>query len=231
MITPNDLAGYQTLCSEFTQPDDLVIPSWSIDSKDWRFAKDAYMVGFQTDKSGYINVYTSTSHKDGPGISSGSQLWRVYRKMPCPTHLDDKKVTGGTDARSIPNLCDQGTTPINTEFKVRFSDFPSKPKAKTDDDGKPPLAYIPWKALDEIAQVQAYGHRKYHDYNNYRKGMEIGRNLSCAMRHIGKYMEGQDLDEESKRNHLAHAACRIMFVLQNLADGVAIDDRFKPTQP
>ncbi len=99
--------------------------------------------------------------------------------------------------------------------------------AKTNDEGKPPLANLPWAGIREVAMVQAYGHSKYKDFNNYRKGLEVSRNLSCAIRHISDFMDGHDLDSESGRNHLAHAACRLLFVLQNLNDGVAIDDRYK----
>lgn len=100
-------------------------------------------------------------------------------------------------------------------------------KAKTFDDGKAPLSMVPWAGVRSMALVQAYGHKKYGDYNNYRKGMEISRNLSCAIRHISAFMDGEDLDPESKESHLGHAMCRLAFVLQNLADGVAIDDRYK----
>jgi hypothetical protein len=100
-------------------------------------------------------------------------------------------------------------------------------KARTYDDGKAPLAYLPWAALDELAMVQSYGEKKYGSFWNYRKGMEVGRNLSCAIRHIRDYMDGQDTDKESGRSHLGHAMCRIAFVLQNLKDGTAIDDRYK----
>jgi hypothetical protein len=108
---------------------------------------------------------------------------------------------------------------------------PGKEKAATHDAGKPPLAHLPWAGVEEVAMVQAYGQEKYKDFNNYRKGMEIGRNLSCAVRHISDFMQGESLDPESKRSHLAHAACRLLFVLQNLHDGTAIDDRFKPKLP
>ena len=101
-------------------------------------------------------------------------------------------------------------------------------KAETYDEGKEPLAYIPWAAIDELARVQAYGYKKYGDYNNYRKGLEVGRNLSCALRHIRDYMEGANYDRESGLNPLAHALCRIAFVLQNIKDGTMIDDRYKP---
>lgn len=102
-------------------------------------------------------------------------------------------------------------------------------KAATYDDGKAPLANLPTAGLRAIAAVQAYGHRKYGDFWNYRRGMEISRNLSCALRHIYAYLDGEDLDPESRENHLGHAACRIFFVLQNLKDGTAIDDRFTST--
>jgi hypothetical protein len=104
-------------------------------------------------------------------------------------------------------------------------------KAKTDDSNKPPLAMLPWAGLREVAYVQAYGHKKYKDFFNYRKGMEVSRNISCAMRHLSEYMDGQDLDAESGRLHVAHAACRLLFLLQNLKDGTAIDDRYKNEPP
>ena len=99
--------------------------------------------------------------------------------------------------------------------------------AKTYDDGKEPLAWLPWGGIDEVSKVQMYGHKKYKDFNNYRKGLSVSRNLSCALRHIRDYMDGRDTDHESGNNPLAHAACRILFVLQNLKDKVAIDDRYK----
>lgn len=100
-------------------------------------------------------------------------------------------------------------------------------KAQTYDDGKEPLAHLPWAALNELSRVQAYGQKKYGDFYNYRKGMEVSRNLSCALRHIRDYMGGGDKDHESGLHPLAHALCRLSFILQNIHDKVAIDDRYK----
>ena len=108
-----------------------------------------------------------------------------------------------------------------TEFQVDMN------KAKTYDEGKLPLANLPWAAIDALSTVQQYGHGKYGDFNNYRKGMEVTRNLSCALRHIRDYLTGHNTDAESGCHPLAHALCRIAFVIQNLKDGVAIDDRYK----
>ncbi len=103
-------------------------------------------------------------------------------------------------------------------------------QAKTDDSGKPPLACLPWAALKEVSMVQAYGQEKYGDIYDYRKGMKVTRPASCALRHIAAWMEGEDLDNESKLNHLAHAVTRLLFILQNLNDGTAIDDRPETTK-
>ena len=99
--------------------------------------------------------------------------------------------------------------------------------AETYDEGKDPLAWLPWAALTELSKVQQYGHGKYKDFNNYRKGLEVSRNLSCALRHIRDYLSGSDTDLESGLSPLSHALCRIAFVLQNIHDGVEIDDRYK----
>jgi len=139
----------------------------------------------------------------------------VYRKMPCPKAGDHDKAW--RDAQ------------LAAQQRRAESEFADavRPKAKTNDDGKPPLAYLPWGALREVAKVQAYGHKKYGDFFNYKKGMEVGRNVSCSMRHLADFMDGNDLDNESRISHLAHAACRALFALQNLLDKTAVDDRYK----
>lgn len=101
-------------------------------------------------------------------------------------------------------------------------------EAKTDDSEKPPLANLPWHALDEVAMVQLYGQQKYGDFHNYRKGMRVSRSVSCVIRHLRAYMNGEDNDLESGRLHAAHAAARCLFLLQNIKEGTAIDDRYKP---
>ncbi len=104
--------------------------------------------------------------------------------------------------------------------------MPRHLKAKTNDHGKPPLAMIPTAGIREVAKVQEFGFQKYKDFHNFRRGMEASRNASCAIRHIYAYMDGEDVDKESGLSHLGHAACRLMFLLQNIHDQTVIDDRF-----
>ncbi len=128
----------------------------------------------------------------------------VYRKMDVPRHEGEANLHVGD---------------------LKWINEPNK--AKTNDEGKPPLAMLPWGGLRRVAMVQAGGHKKYKDYHNYRKGMEVSRNISCAIRHLADYMDGLDIDKESGECNLAHAATRILFAIQNLVDGTAIDDRYK----
>src|SRR6478752_108298 len=76
-------------------------------------------------------------------------------------------------------------------------------KAQTFDSGKPPLAMLPIAGIRAVANVQAYGNQKYKDWDDWRKGMESRRILSCALRHIYAHLDGETLDPESKQPHLA----------------------------
>lgn len=103
-------------------------------------------------------------------------------------------------------------------------------KALTYDDQKPPLAMLPPEGMRAVARAQAYGHRKYGSFHNFRKGLEASRLANCIVRHVMAWMDGEDLDPESGEHHLAHAATRAMFALQNIKDGTLIDDRYKKSE-
>lgn len=134
---------------------------------------------------------------------------RFYRKIPVAKQ--------GGDEQWSPQAVAAAAQPVRARTQALS-------KAKTDDSAKPPLAWLPWGGLEEVAWVQEYGYKKYGDRLNYLRGMEVSRNISCAQRHLAAYMRGDKIDSESGRSHLAHAACRLLFALQNVADGVAIDD-------
>lgn len=92
------------------------------------------------------------------------------------------------------------------------------------DNGKPNMCYIPYEALEEIAKVLDYGAIKYSPWN-WKKGISFNRLLSATMRHLGQYNSGQDVDDETKISHLAHAACNLMFLLYFEKHRKDLDDR------
>jgi hypothetical protein len=157
--------------------------------------------------------------------------YTTYRKIPVANHRDTasdetKALIAATEGQfPTVTVTVPGADPLTKTKALEV--MASTLKALTYDDGKPPLANVPPEGLRAVARVQAYGHKKYGDFNNYRKGMEASRQMNCIVRHIMAYMDGEDNDKESGESHLAHAATRLMFALQNIKDGTMIDDRFK----
>lgn len=143
----------------------------------------------------------------------------VYRKIPVAKQGD-----------SDPSWREASDKLHDQMGEVGIDSIAGQAKASTHDEGKPPLADLPWKALRQVAQVMAYGGRKY-DKDNWRKGLEVRRNCSCAIRHIADYLDGQNNDPESFANPLAHAVCRLLFILETTESGTSIDDRYRPAEP
>lgn len=97
-------------------------------------------------------------------------------------------------------------------------------KAPKKDDGKPPLNLLAPQFLVAVAEVLAFGAKKYASWS-WTKGKEWGRDYAAAQRHLNAWWDGQDLDPETGLSHLAHAACDIMFLLVSQARGLGTDDR------
>ena len=99
-------------------------------------------------------------------------------------------------------------------------------KAVKQDDKQPTPELLPFAALVEVSEVLAYGARKYAP-GNWRKGLLWSRLLGAALRHLFAWGAGEAKDPETGRNHLAHAACCILFLLEyEQVGGYAhLDDR------
>jgi len=104
-------------------------------------------------------------------------------------------------------------------------------QAVKQDDKKPTPELLPFAALVEVSEVLAYGARKYAP-GNWRKGLLWSRLLGAALRHLFAWGAGEAKDPETGRNHLAHAACCILFLLEyEQVGGYAhLDDRWKGRQ-
>jgi len=93
------------------------------------------------------------------------------------------------------------------------------------DQGKAPIGLLPAQALEEVAQVLAYGAEKYGTHN-WRGGMAHSRLYDAALRHLLAFIDGQDLDDESGKEHLAHAICGLLMLLESRKKGYGKDDRY-----
>ena len=82
------------------------------------------------------------------------------------------------------------------------------------DADKPMMNLMPASAELEVAKVLTFGAKKYGAENWRRVENADDRYMAAAMRHINAARRGEVLDDESGLNHLAHAACCLMFILE-----------------
>ena len=89
----------------------------------------------------------------------------------------------------------------------------NKQEAKAD-AGKPQLTLVPRQILFDIAEVRAFGVKKYNDPDNWKQ-VDIQRYRDAAFRHFMAYLDDpQGNDKESGLPHLAHLACNIAFLCE-----------------
>lgn len=87
------------------------------------------------------------------------------------------------------------------------------------DDGKTQYALLPPNALQRVADVLTYGAVKYPSADNWKRVDNAhDRYLNATMRHVEAYRRGETVDPESGHEHLAHAVCSLLFLLEGFTD-------------
>jgi hypothetical protein len=94
------------------------------------------------------------------------------------------------------------------------------------DSGKAPIHFLTREFLEGVAQAQAFGAKKYGDYN-FCKGLAYTRLLDAAMRHLMAFTWGENNDNESGESHLSHAAANINMLMYTIKHHPELDDRYK----
>ncbi len=81
------------------------------------------------------------------------------------------------------------------------------------DGEKKPYELLPAKAIDEVVQVLAFGRKKYcaNGWRKYGKD-NLQKLMGAALRHIFAWQRGELDDKETGIDHLAHAACNLLFI-------------------
>lgn len=79
-----------------------------------------------------------------------------------------------------------------------------RPKAKHFSSEKSGVDQIPVEILLEWGEVFTMGAKKY-GRDNWKGGTEWHEFYGSALRHMFKFWEGEDIDEESGLPHLIHA--------------------------
>lgn len=109
-------------------------------------------------------------------------------------------------------------------------------EGRKDDTTKPRLDLIPPEAIFALGDILAYGANKYAD-RNWEKGMSWGRVFAACMRHMWEWWGGVspttksflfgEVDSETKRSHLWHALCCVVFLVVYEERKIGKDDRYK----
>ena len=81
------------------------------------------------------------------------------------------------------------------------------------DSNKLQWALLPWGAMKVVVDVLMFGAKKYAPGNWKLVDNAEERYKEAAMRHLVAVLEGEWLDLESNKPHLAHLICCALFVL------------------
>lgn len=102
-------------------------------------------------------------------------------------------------------------------------------QGKKFDQDKVQLELLSSRWIFGVGRVLTFGAKKYAAHN-WRKGLKRSRLLGAALRHIFTYMDGDDLDPESRLLHLYHASCCLMFASELHETMPETDDRYRPSE-
>jgi hypothetical protein len=83
------------------------------------------------------------------------------------------------------------------------------------DGGKLRYGLLPPLALKATADVLTFGAEKYEPGNWKHVPDSINRYFDAAQRHMWAWKEGEQIDSDSGRHHLAHAICCLMFLYEH----------------
>ena len=97
---------------------------------------------------------------------------------------------------------------------VKSSQTASSGGRKFDGD-KLQYGLVPPLALKSMVEILTYGAQKYEP-NNWIKVPDAKRRYyDAAQRHLWAWLEGEQNDPETNKNHLAHALCNIAFLYEH----------------
>jgi hypothetical protein len=100
-----------------------------------------------------------------------------------------------------------------TKDELKVSQSKDHKGGRKFDGGKLQYGLVPPLALRETVKVLTFGAEKYEPDNWRRVPDGPRRYFDAAQRHLWAYKEGEIYDPETGVNHIAHAICCLMFML------------------
>lgn len=90
---------------------------------------------------------------------------------------------------------------------------------------KAPLHLLPSTGCHETSWAFAHGAAKYGPWNWRKQRVCISTYRAAMQRHLDQMFEGEDVDADSGRSHLAHIIASAMILIDAKAAGTLEDDR------
>lgn len=72
---------------------------------------------------------------------------------------------------------------------------------------------LPMAEVEEVVEILTFGAQKYDDDNWMYVPDSRRRYFAAGMRHFVAWWNGEILDTESGKSHLAHAICCLLFLM------------------
>ena len=94
-------------------------------------------------------------------------------------------------------------------------------KFAKDTKGKAKISLVPMQILTDVAEVRAYGVKKYGSVDSWKE-VPIEDYRDALLRHIIEYIKDPNsVDKESGIKHYKHIACNLAFIceMENTEDG------------
>lgn len=120
---------------------------------------------------------------------------------------------------------------MTVEQFIKYTSMEIEPIGKLamrHNEGKLDWSLVDMKSMEPLVQAMMFGASKY-EADNWRKGTPIKTSLSCLMRHITAFMNGEDNAPDSGVSHLGHAMANLAFMIHDLREHPKLDNRYKAT--
>lgn len=117
-------------------------------------------------------------------------------------------------------ICRQAQQPVEIKqvAEIRGSRF---------NTGKLRMDLIDQLAMEGLAAVLTKGAVKYNAHN-WRAGLPYTETVASMLRHVAKFMQGEDIDPETGLPHVDHIQCNAMFLSNMTKTRPDMDDRWTP---
>jgi len=92
------------------------------------------------------------------------------------------------------------------------------------DGDKIRMDLIPTSLMTAVGTVLTSGAAKYGD-RNWEEGIAWNRVYGAILRHLTSFWNGEDIDPESGKSHLWHAACELAFLIEFEKTHKELDNR------